>query len=471
LNEARFMELPGDLKARLQQTGQGHVLAAWDRLSVDARPGLLAQIRELDLEVLHQLFTNRETTFALPAPESIRPVPIIKLSPANKKVQSLGEESLRRGEVAVLMVAGGQGSRLGFEHPKGMFGIGPVSNNSLFQIHSEKVLALRRRYNKPIPFLIMTSPATHEETERFFAEHRFFGLPLEEVSFFQQGTMPALDQATGQLLFEAHGRLFLSPNGHGGTLTALADSGLLDKLRAQGIRQVFYFQVDNPLVKIADPLFLGHHLANNAEVSSKIIPKESPTDKLGNLVLVDGRCTMIEYSDLPDKLARETDERGELRIRAGSPAIHIFAVDFLSRVTQGKSKMPYHVARKKVPYVDASGKHIQPDRENALKFELFIFDVLPLADRWTVVETSRREEFVPLKNATGSDSPEQVRQAISDLAGAWLEQAGVAVPRRADGSTAVPLEISPLYALDAEELKAKVDSTMRIAGPTYLKAV
>jgi UDP-N-acetylglucosamine/UDP-N-acetylgalactosamine diphosphorylase len=461
-------DLPKDLKRQLHQHGQPHVIAWWDRLGPEERLALLDQLRALDLELLHRLYQQKDQTFALPARDKIQPAPITLLTAAHAQERALGEEALRRGEVAVLMVAGGQGSRLGFEHPKGMFAIGPVSNHCLFQIHAEKVLALRRRFGKPVPFLIMTSPATHAETVEFFKKHGFFGLAEGEVHFFQQGTMPALDHATGQLLFEAPGRLFLSPNGHGGTLTALTDSGLLDQLRGHGIKHIFYFQVDNPLVKIADPLFLGHHIAERAEVSSKIIPKDGPADRLGNLVLVDGRCTMIEYSDLPEDLARETDAEGNLRLRAGSPAIHVFAVAFLERVTRGETRMAYHVARKKVPCVDAIGNLVKPERENALKFELFIFDVLPLADRWTVVETSRREEFAPIKNATGADSPERVRQAIADLAGDWLSQASVTVPRRSDGSVAVPLEISPLYALDAEEVKAKVNPTLRIEGPTYL---
>src|SRR5262249_54148431 len=228
------------------------------------------------------------------------------------------------------------------------------------------------------------------------------------------------------------------------------------------------FQVDNPLVKVADPVFLGHHLLAKAEVSSKVIAKEGPADKLGNLVLVDGRCTIIEYSDLPGELARQTDAQGRLRIWAGSPAIHVFDVGFLERVTRGQHGLPFHVARKKVPYLDEKGNHVEPDQENALKFERFIFDVLPQAQRWTVVEASRREEFEPLKNATGKDSPQTVRQAISNLAGDWLEKAGVAVPRKANGDVAVPLEISPLYALDAEELARKVDRSLCIQGPTYL---
>jgi UDP-N-acetylglucosamine/UDP-N-acetylgalactosamine diphosphorylase len=468
-----MVTVPNDLRERLRQYGQEHVLRWWDRLNDRERQELLDQLRAIDLEQLQQLYARRDTRFVAPGGERIKPVPVVQPDPGDHTARRRGEEALERGEVAALVVAGGQGTRLGFDHPKGMFAIGPVSGKSLFQILAEKVLALSRRYGKSIPFLVMTSPATDAETRAFFETHHHFGLPADTVFFFCQGTMPALDQATGRLLLEAPGRLFTSPNGHGGTLLGLADSGLLDRLQRQGIRQVFYFQVDNPLVKIADPLFLGYHIAADAEASSKIVPKEGPTDKVGNLVMVDGRCTIIEYSDLPEDLARQTEEQGRLRIWAGSPAIHIFSVDFLSRLTDtrrpmGRRQFPYHVARKKVPYLDDQGNLVQPAQENALKFELFIFDVLPMAERWTVVETSRREEFVPVKNATGPDSPATVRQAISNLAGLWLEKAGVAVPQQPNGDTAVPLEISPLYALDAEELAAKLPRDLRIQGPLYL---
>jgi UDP-N-acetylglucosamine/UDP-N-acetylgalactosamine diphosphorylase len=463
-----MVTVPNDLRQRLQQYGQAHVLRWWDNLNDEERRGLLDQLRTIDVEQIRQLYAGRETVFPVPAAERIHPIPVTRLDPGDCGMRQRGEEALERGEIAALVVAGGQGTRLGFEHAKGMFPIGPVSRKSLFQIHAEKVLALGRRYGRALPFLVMTSPVTDAETQAFFREHRYFGLSADDVFFFCQGTMPALDEASGKLLLEAPGRLFTSPNGHGGTLIALADGGLLDRLEQRGIRHIFYFQVDNPLVRVADPLFLGHHLAANAEVSSKIIPKESPTDKLGNLVLVDGRCTMIEYSDLPEALARHTDEQGKLRICAGSPAIHIFAVDFLRRVTQGRLRIPFHVARKKVPYLDDQGNLVTPCQENALKFEMFIFDVLPLAERWTVVETSRREEFVPLKNASGADSPATVRQALSNLAGAWLEKAGINVPRQPGGDVTFPLEISPLHALDVEELIAKVRPGLRIDGPLYL---
>jgi UDP-N-acetylglucosamine/UDP-N-acetylgalactosamine diphosphorylase len=460
--------LPDDLRHRFQRHGHDHVLAAWERLGDADRRELLAQLSSLDLEGLTALHAQRDKTFPLPEPSAIHPVPVVpRDAPDNAAARAAGEQALRRGEVAVLLVAGGQGSRLGFEHPKGMFTIGPVSGRTLFHVHGEKLLALRRRYGAPVPYLVMTSPATHAETETFFREQRFFGLPPDEVFFFQQGTMPALDLATGRLLLEAPGRLFLSPDGHGGTLTALASSGLLDRIKGRGIRHVFYFQVDNPLVQIAEPTFLGHHLLKRSEVSSKIIAKVNAAERVGVFATVGGRCTIIEYSDLPAELARQTDETGRLRLWAGNPAIHVFDVAFLERVTRGEDQIPFHIARKKVPHVDEAGNPVQPAKENALKFERFIFDTLPLAERWLLLEGSRAEEFAPVKNADGADSPATAKQAISDLAASWLAAAGVTVPRRPDGGAAVALEVSPLFALDADEFARRVERSLKIDGPRH----
>jgi UDP-N-acetylglucosamine/UDP-N-acetylgalactosamine diphosphorylase len=462
-------KVPEEVVQQLRKTGQEHVLAFWDRLSETERRELIDQLKNINFDHLKELYRQRDWAVSLPSVDKIEPVPVIQVSDDSQSAREAGEVALRRGEIAVLVVAGGQGSRLGFDHAKGMFPISPVKNKSLFQIHAEKVLALSRRYGQPIPFLVMTSPATHGETERFFLEHSCFGLRQEDVALFCQGTLPALDMATGKLLLEKPGRIFTSPNGHGGVLTALAESGLLGRLRRQNIQHIFYFQVDNPLVHVADPIFLGHHLAANAQVSSKVVRKEGPDDKLGNVVLIDGSCCIIEYSDLPESLGRQRGENGQLRIWAGSPAIHLFHLDFLTEITQTPGRIPYHVARKKVPHIDEKGKPIEPQRENALKFEMFIFDVLPMAQRWTVVETTREEEFVPLKNATGPDSPAIVRQAMSNQAGRWLEKALVQVPKDADSNVTVPLEISPLFALDSDELAAKVDRSLTIQGPTCLE--
>jgi UDP-N-acetylglucosamine/UDP-N-acetylgalactosamine diphosphorylase len=463
-----MVAVPEDLRQRLQQHGQDHVLAFWGQLDDARRHELLDQVRSLDLPLLGRLYARRDNPYPVPDPESIQPIAVIPHdSPDAPAARAAGERALREGKVAVLLVAGGQGSRLGFDHPKGMYPVGPVSRKPLFQVHAEKVLATRRRYGKPLPFLIMTSAATDEETITFFREHRFFGLPPDEVHFFRQGHMPALDLASGKLLLEEPGRLFLSPDGHGGTLTALASSGLLKRLREGGITQVLYFQVDNPLVKIVDPVFLGHHLAARAEVSSKVVAKRGPKEKMGVLASVDGRCTIVEYSDLPDELAHQTDERGKLKLWAGSPAIHLFDVAFLDRMTADQDRMPFHIARKKVPCIDAKGQKVEPHKENALKFERFIFDVLPLADRFTVVETTRESEFAPLKNAEGADSPATTEQALCDLAADWITRAGGTVPRRPDGSAAVKLEISPLFALDAEELARKLPAGTRVEADRY----
>lgn len=463
-----MIHVPDELRQELQRHGQEHVLAFWHTLDDTQRQELVAQLQALDLDELHDLYALRERGQPIPPVDRIEPVPFIPHdAPDRDERRRDGEAALRRGEVAVLVVAGGQGSRLGFEHPKGMYPVGPISRKSLFQIHAEKVLALSRRHGKPVPLLVMTSPATHDETVAYFAEKKRFGLPADEVFFFCQGTMPALDMQTGRLLLEAPGRLFLSPDGHGGTLTALAKSGLLERLRHRKIRHVSYFQVDNPMVTVADPVFLGHHLHARAEVSSKVIEKNAPKEKMGVFARIEGRCTVVEYSDLPDELAHATDATGRLQLWAGSPAIHLFDVAFLDRMTREPQYLAFHVARKKVPHIDADGRPVEPGTENALKFERFIFDVLPAAERWTVVE-AKREEFAPLKNADGLESPATVAQALSDQAADWIRRAGGTVPRR-DGHAAVALEISPLYALDAEELAAKLPPNTRIDGPRYFE--
>ena len=461
------MTTPNELQQRLRQYGQEHVLRHWEQLSLTEQTALMEQVLALDLHRLQQLYSHQDRTYPVPGPEQIQPVPVAGPSPEEDHFRQLGGEALRAGQVAALLVAGGQGSRLGFEHPKGMFPVGPVTRKTLFQIHAEKVLALQKRYHCPLPLLVMTSPATDAETRQFFAQHDNFGLAKEDVHFFTQATMPALDLATGKLLMDAPGRLFLSPNGHGGTLTALNKSGLLAMMEQRDIEHIFYFQVDNPLVKIADPVFLGRHLAARAEVSSKVIPKLGPTDKLGNFVQVDGRCTMIEYSDLPEQLARQTDASGKLLLWAGNPAIHLFDRRFLERMTHGEGQMPFHLARKKVPYLDDSGQLVQPAKENALKFELFIFDVLPLAERWILVETSRGEEFAPLKNASGADSPAAVEKALTDLTVDWLTCAGAPVPAPTTPDAPLALEVSPLFALDAEEFAQRLQERGYAATTRY----
>jgi UDP-N-acetylglucosamine/UDP-N-acetylgalactosamine diphosphorylase len=462
-------DVPPDLLRRLQEHDQTHVLFGWESLSSSQRESLIAQIAAINLKEIGGLYAGRDDVQAVPSEDRIAPLPMIPHDAVTNTDRQTGDEMLAHGEVAVLLVAGGQGTRLGFDKPKGMFPIGPVSNKSLFQIHAEKVFALSRRYGKPVPFLMMTSAATHDDTIAYFEEHHYFDLPKTEVHFFRQGTMPAVQLATGKLLLEKPGTLFTSPNGHGGTLTALNDSGLLELMRRRGIQTIFYFQVDNPLVKIAEPAFLGRHKASRSEVSSKAIEKAYPKEKMGVFAQIDRRCGIIEYSDMPESLLNATDGNEKLLHRAGNPAIHIFDVDFLVRITQGSTRLPFHLARKKVPCLDEAGEQITPKTENALKFEMFIFDALPLADRWLVLEALRTEEFSPVKNAEGVDSPATAKRDLTNLAAQWLEQAGFKLPRDEKGDSRVALEVSPRFALDPKELKARLFSGQVVEAPKYLE--
>jgi UDP-N-acetylglucosamine/UDP-N-acetylgalactosamine diphosphorylase len=245
-------------------------------------------------------------------------------------------------------------------------------------------------------------------------------------------------------------------------LAALKRSGLLDALRGRGIEQLFYFQVDNPLAAVCDPEFLGYHLLSGSEMSSQVIRKQAPQERIGNVVQVDGHLHMIEYSDLPKEVADRREADGSLSLWAGSIAVHAMDLAFLDRLAGTASGLPFHVARKRVPYVDASGQRIEPTEANAMKFERFIFDLLPSASRAIVVEVDPREHFAPLKNATGEDdTPEKVRSRMVALHARWLRAAGAELR---DG---VAVEISPFWALDAGEAAARVTPGMKITEPTY----
>jgi UDP-N-acetylglucosamine/UDP-N-acetylgalactosamine diphosphorylase len=374
-------------------------------------------------------------------------------------------DSLAAGKIGVLLVAGGQGSRLGFDRAKGLYPIGPISRASLLQIHFEKALALTRRYGAAVPIYMMTSPVTHEEQLEFLEQHDRFGLPPEDVVLFCQGTMPAVEANTGKLLLAAKDALFLSPDGHGGTVAALAASGALADMRQRGIEHLFYLQVDNPLVPIGDLDFIGYHLLADSELTSVAISKQTPQDRLGVFVTLDGQMQVIEYSDLPEDVAAARDTAGALKFWAGSIALHMFSVAFLERARALKGALPFHIARKKVRYIDDGGQLIEPQQPNALKFERFIFDLLPQAKNAIVVEFSEADVFAPLKNASGAerDTPEYVRQFMVAQHRQWLEAAGTRV---AEG---VPVEIGPLWALDAEGVAARGDRPAVIDKPTYLQ--
>ena len=409
---------------------------------------------------------------------SISPADFIglKASQADRTAALAGEKLIQDGHVGVVIVAGGQGSRLGFNGPKGVFPIGAVTGSSLFYFHTRKILAISRKYSRPVPLLIMTSPENDAATRAHFEANNHFGLNPEHVRFFTQGQMPAVDRVTGWPLFSSKSTLALSPDGHGGALYALSrhenfdSQSALDWAERFGVKTLFYFQVDNPLVKIADPAFLGLHAQAHAEVSFKVVSKQAPDERVGVVCQSpDGRKLVIEYSDLPANLAEAREPSGELSYRAGSIAVHLFQTDFLKRLATGSTRLPFHKAIKKVSCRDPqTGQTHDPETPNAIKFEAFIFDTLPLAERSLIVETDRREEFEPLKNATGPDSPSTVRAAMTRIAANQLVMQGVKVPLDAHGQPLHSIELDPCFMFDQTQLKAKLGPELTVSGDICL---
>jgi UDP-N-acetylglucosamine/UDP-N-acetylgalactosamine diphosphorylase len=469
-----------DLMRRLDSIGQPHLLRFYAELPETSRAKLLAQIASLDLESVPRWVAKYVTSKpAAPVLQDLEPAPYYPSdagSPAHpwdeQRFRAAGEALLRSGKVSAFTVAGGQGSRLGFEGPKGIFPAGAVTRKPLFQVFAEGLLAAGRRYGRPVPWYIMTSPLNHGATVEYFDRQGFFGLSRGDVMFFPQGVMPSFEMGTGRILLASSDEVATNPDGHGGSIRALHQSGALADMQRRGIEHISYFQVDNPIVRVADPLFLGLHASapdSSAEMSSKMVPKASPEEKVGVFVRAGGRTHVIEYSDLPPELARQRNPGGALRFVAGSIAVHILSVAFVLRLnTERGFELPFHRAEKKVPHVDlATGAPVNPGHPNAVKLEKFVFDALPLCRSSIVYETRRVEEFAPIKNASGPDSPESSRRIQTERAAEWLASRGVEVPMGEDGPDCT-LEISPLTATEARELEgkplpARIDQGAKIA--------
>ncbi len=461
------------LRHRLERAGQQHLLYFHDRLSPDARRALLAQIEAIDLDAVPSLVRDYVLgTPPIDLPADIEPAPYYPNDPASPvrpwdraAYRAAGEALLRAGKVACFTVAGGQGTRLGYDGPKGCYPAGAVTGKPLFQFFAEGIRKTGEKYGVPPPWYVMTSPLNHDATVAFFEERGYFGLHRDAVMFFPQGTMPSFDLHTGRILLAAPGEIATNPDGHGGSLRALKVSGSLDDMRRRGVEHLSYFQVDNPIVRVTDPVFLGLHATapdSSAEMSSKMLAKAYPEEKLGVFCVAGGRLRIIEYSDLPIGCQRERLPDGRLRFLAGSPAIHVLSVEFVERLNSDPAfALPWHRAEKKVPCIDPdTGERVEPREPNGVKLERFVFDALPLARASIVYEADRVEEFAPIKNAEGVDSPRTSREIQTLRAARWLEAAGVKVPwreeRLTDGTTRrVPdctIELSPLTALERDDL-------------------
>jgi UDP-N-acetylglucosamine/UDP-N-acetylgalactosamine diphosphorylase len=457
---------------------QEHLLAFYKELNPRQQSELLDQIEKLEFKHIPgwiEQYIKKDGALVIPTKIDPAPAypPVPKTSEQKEKyakAKKLGEDLLKQGKVAGFVVAGGQGTRLGFDGPKGNFPISPIKKKTLFTIFGENISAASRKYGADIAWYVMTSPLNYQATKDIFEKADYFGLKKQDVIIFQQGTMPnfAFD---GKILMADKGTLATSPDGHGGSLKAIAHSGALADMKKRGIEYLSYWQVDNPLVYVLDPLFVGLHAMDGAEMSSKALLKTGPLEKVGNFCQVDGKVTVIEYSDLPDEQAQRKKTDGTLVFELGSIGIHIISTSFIEKLNAGGDfALPFHKAIKKIPYIDAAGNPVNPDKPNGVKLETFVFDALPMAKKSVILQTIRSEEFAPVKNATGVDSAEVTHQMMIDRAAAWLESAGVKIPRKSDGKPDCILEIAPAFALFEEEIKEKMSriSDVKTGSSVYL---
>lgn len=428
---------------RIFKYHQEHILHFWDELSEQEQKHLLEIAGAINFRKIQKYYKiakteNKPINFSL-----LEPSDYVKQNDERReKFYQLGSEALKSGKVAFLTVAGGQASRLGFDLPKGCFGISPITKKSLFQIFAEKILFYSNLYNQPLKWFIMTSIDNFKTTVDFFSQNNYFNLDKKNVFFFKQGINPTVTSESGDLILKNKSELFMNPNGHGGILGALTSQGYISQMEHLGIEYLSYFQVDNPLINMADPYFIGCHIDENSNISTKVIRKEFAEEKLG-IAMQECKSTkrkIVEYSDIPERIMKQQDENGNLLFNMGSTGIHIFSVSFIKKAS---SKLPIHIANKEMTLPNISNSDNPEKKISVLKFETFVFDTIPLAKKAIFFETSRNEEFFPLKNKTGTDSIETCIDGQINLYRSWLKDLGCK-----DIDKIERCEISPLFAPD-----------------------
>lgn len=464
LTSADLKRVKHDMLARLRAVvpNQEHVLAHWDQLDEKGQAKLATQIDDIDFELLMTANSAKNRT-----PEyvgALKPPPVITLEDQSANLNAFleGEHCLSQGRVGIVLVAGGTGTRLGCEQPTGMLSLGPVSGNSLFQILIERIVALGRRYGVRIPLYLMTSDATHQATLRFLIEHRLFGLPEEDLTIFRQATLPAICATTHRLLLTSPGVLATCPDGPGGMLAAARQFGCFDDMARRGIDVLFYGQMDNPLLRIADPTLLGHHLLADSDITSQVVRRSNSAEQCNLYVAQGSQVWPLKYHALPHEIASATDDEGAPLYWASNTGTHVFRVSFLQRIACHTNAIPAIACRRTVQNVNDLGQPQNPVEPNAITFERFIDGLRHYTSHTALVEADRTTAFAPVKypDSMKTATSAVARTAMVKLHTAWLQNVGTQV------ALGVDVEISPLFALNGADLVGKVFA-QSIVEPTY----
>ncbi|KAK6338992.1 UDP-N-acetylglucosamine pyrophosphorylase [Orbilia brochopaga] len=479
-----------ELRQRYAAAGQDHVFTYYDDLTDNDKIGLFNQLSSIDPARTSKL-ADEALNPAKPAEDTkpqIEPLPTAAcastLDSAESDLQKWyieGLELIASNKVAVILMAGGQGTRLGSSDPKGCYDIGLPSKKSLFQIQAERIARVQKLAEQhkgvkegvnvaQIPWYIMTSGPTRKPTEEYFIKNNYFGLHKSQVIFFEQGVLPCISNE-GKIILESKARVAVAPDGNGGIYAALDKAGILKDMNTRGIDHVHAYCVDNCLVRVADPVFIGFSALKKVSIATKVVRKRNAKESVGLIILKNGKPDVVEYSEIDKDMTEEKDaENSELlKFRAANIVNHYYSVEFLNTIPEWSSSLPHHIARKKIPCLDvATGELTKPEKPNGIKLEQFVFDVFPMIplDKFACLEVAREDEFSPLKNArgTGEDDPDTSKRDIMTQGKKWILKAGGQVISEDMGSDGV--EVSPLLSYGGEGLEFVKGQT--ITGPALM---
>ncbi|KAI9033929.1 UDP-N-acetylglucosamine diphosphorylase [Phycomyces nitens] len=452
------------LKTRYEAAGQGHVFTFFNELTSEQQEKFYDQLASIQVEHVSRIaqdILSKDQKTQDSAKVDLKPLPAHAIdfldSASPEKLESwreLGFQLIGQNKVAAILMAGGQGTRLGSSAPKGCYDIGLPSHKCLFQLQAERILRLQTlartntNQNPIIPWYIMTSGPTHHPTCEFFESNDFFGLDRSNVIFFEQGVVPCFT-LEGKLMLERKDKLAIAPDGNGGLYDALYKQGIIDSLKERGVEYSHCYSVDNSLVRVADPVFVGHSASRQTDCGIKVVPKSHPEEPVGVICLRNNKYGVVEYSEISDSLAHQRNSDSTLAFGSANIVNHLFSTGFLESAPTFADQLEYHVANKKIPFVDlSSGETIKPTAVNGIKLERFVFDVFGHAKAFSALQVDRSSEFSPVKNGpgAGSDCPETARRDILKLHARYIEKAGGVV------NSDVEVELSPLLSYSGEGL-------------------